>query len=382
MNRFCSSLCLLCGILCFSLPFAGHGAEGEVLNERVNIRTRPSVASEVIQQLHTGDTVLILDRINLNEPRPGEPKEWFRIQIPDETELWISSQYLDDESSTISASRLNVRAGPGQNFSVVGRIGRGTKVEARRASAGWTAIKPLRETVAYVAAEFVRESSTANADAIIEEEDAEPLAEASNPSPETSPPTASQTTESSDQLAASEDPAPGEEQPNAEPPEIIVDPTDAAPAPDALPPPIVATEPDPSPDSLFDALPEATPATEDRSQPVPAPSIETEQEPSTPDVPPLPESVTDELKRIITRDGIVRRSRNLQAPTYHRLDDPRTGTTINYLYTGKLQVDLGTGPKALKPYEGRRIRVVGVEAVDARWPRIPVIEVEQLRILE
>lgn len=97
---------------------------------------------------------------------------------------------------------------------------------------------------------------------------------------------------------------------------------------------------------------------------------------------PLPEATMEELRRVITRDGIVRRARNIQAPTYHRLDDPRTGTTINYLYTGKLQVDLGTGPKALKPYEGRKIRVIGPESVDARWPRIPVIEVEQLRILE
>lgn len=360
MKRFGLIFVCLAWWLSTTLQFTAIGSEGVVLNERVNVRTRPSIASEVIQQLNTGTKVTILDKINLNDPQPGEPREWFRIQIPDATELWISTEYIDEATKAVKASRLNVRAGPGQNFSVVGRIERGTVVEPIRASAGWTAIKPLPATVAYVAKEFINESSTAIANQLIEPQEAEVTSEI---------------------------------------PSVIVDEKNETSQPaTTLPPPITPVEeaedsppinPVQSPaneESLFDKLGNDPASQNQRATtelPVAFIPIEGEEtDPNTIETPSVSDEIADELKRIITRDGIVKRSRNIQAPTYHRLEDPRTGTTINYLYTGKLQVDLGTGPKALKPYEGRKIRVVGAEAVDARWPRIPVIEVEQLRILE
>ena len=371
MKRFGSIFVTLTWWLSTALHLSTFGSEGVVLNERVNVRTRPSIASEVIQQLDTGATVTILDRVNLNDPQPGEPREWFRIVIPETTELWISSEYIDPTTKAVSASRLNVRAGPGQNFSVVGRIERGVVVEPIRASAGWTAIKPLAATVAYVATEFINESSTANANRIIE------------PEPSTQATTPPQTIASS------------------EIPKVIIDEENEVSnsvRQTTLPPPITPTE-EPQTfeavssssgqESLFDKVgsSSSSPATTTKTESpaiafIPIETTDVKPEPELFESNPVSNEIAEELKRIITRDGIVKRSRNIQAPTYHRLEDPRTGTTINYLYTGKLQVDLGTGPKALKPYEGRKIRVVGAEAVDARWPRIPVIEVEQLRILE
>ena len=383
MKRHGSILVTLLWWLSSTLPFAAIGSEGVVLNERVNVRTRPSIASEVIQQLNTGTSVTILDRINLNDPQPGEPRDWFRIAIPESTELWISSQYIDTVSNAVSASRLNVRAGPGQNFTVVGRIERGTVIEPIRVSAGWTAIKPLEATVAYVAQEFIRESSTANANKIIEPAPA-PISEpaTSNSIPEViideeNEPVRSVTSK------AQTPPSPPERapiQPTFVPPSTNITTTTT----------ITAQE-----ESLFDTIGRSNTATRNNAARntvssgavfVPIESSQTKTTvPTTPTLETInviSEPMAAELKRVITRDGIVKRARNIQAPTYHRLDDPRTGTTINYLYTGKLQVNLGTGPKALKPYEGRKIRVVGAEAVDARWPSIPVIEVEQLRILE
>jgi len=45
---------------------------------------------------------------------------------------------------------------------------------------------------------------------------------------------------------------------------------------------------------------------------------------------------------------------------------------------------LNTAPSRtdLKPYEGYRIRVTGQESVDLRWPKIPVIEIEELKIAD
>ena len=347
MKRIFWILALLAGGVFATRPFEAKGAEGVVLNERVNVRARPSLASEVICQLNTGSRVQVLG--HLRSENPGEPKEWYRIQAPAQSTLWVSSQYIDPNTQAVTASRLNVRVGRGTNFSVVGRIERNTIVTPIRSLAGWTAIQPLPGTEAYLAAEFV--------DLIPEKETESSVSE--NPSGQ-APPIVS----------------------DEEIPEIIIDePKETEPGPQAengtktppalgdstLPPPIYTEEPFPKDSESSASDSDSTTADQD---PAEEPGLS------------LSEEAAAHLKRIITRDGIVRRSRNIQAPAYHRLEDVRTGTTINYLHTGELEVYLGDGPNALKSYEGRKIRVIGVEAIDARWPAIPVIEIEKLRVLE
>ncbi len=306
-----------------------RGTEGVVLNERVNVRARPSLASEVICQLNTGSRVQILRHIRSENPQPGEPKEWYQIQVPAQATLWVSSQYIDPDTQAVTASRLNVRVGRGTNSSVVGLLERNTIVKPIRSLAGWMAIQPLPGATAYLAAEFV--------DLVPEEIES----------------------------SASENPSVPPIVSEEEIPEIIIDDpkeTSQTSQTSTLPPPIYTEEPFP----------------EDSESPAPNSGSATAQSPAEKPGS-LSKEAADRLKRIITRDGIVRRARSIQAPAYHRLEDPRTGTTINYLHTGKLKVDLGDG---LKSCEGRKIRVIGEEAVDARWPGIPVIEIEKLRVLE
>lgn len=345
MKRILWIWVLLAGGVLATRPVEAKGDEGVVLNERVNVRARPSLASEVICQLNTGSRVEVLGRLRSENPQPGEPKEWYRIQAPAQATLWVSSQYIDPETKAVTASRLNVRVGRGTNFSIVGRIERNTIVKPIRSLAGWTAIQPLPGTAAYLAAEFV--------DLIPERETESSVPE--SPSVQ-APPIVS----------------------DEEIPEIIIDePEETEPGPQAesgiktpaedqtLPPPIYTEEP----------LDSESPAPDSESATAAKVSAE---EPGLS----LSEEASARLKRIITRDGIVRRVRSIQAPAHYRLEDPRTGTTINYLHTGELKVYLGDGREALEPYEGFKIRVKGVEAVDARWPGIPVIEIEELRVLE
>jgi hypothetical protein len=79
-------------------------------------------------------------------------------------------------------------------------------------------------------------------------------------------------------------------------------------------------------------------------------------------------------KRTVRREGIVRSTISIQAPTYYELLSPQNRRTINFLHTEKLSLNL-------KDYLGRLIIVTGEEAIDPRWPRIPVIEVETLELL-
>lgn len=87
-----------------------------------------------------------------------------------------------------------------------------------------------------------------------------------------------------------------------------------------------------------------------------------------------PKADNDSERRIVRREGLVRSTISIQAPTYYELLSPATRKTVNYLHTERLGLDL-------KSYRGQRIVVTGEEAIDPRWPRTPVIEVETLELL-
>ncbi|MBI3191723.1 MAG: hypothetical protein HYZ36_03580, partial [Pedosphaera parvula] len=76
-------------------------------------------------------------------------------------------------------------------------------------------------------------------------------------------------------------------------------------------------------------------------------------------------------RRIVYREGMVKRAWSIQAPTGFVLADAQTGKTINYLYTE----DSGL---QLKYYLGQKILISGEEKLDPRWPATPLITVKTL----
>jgi uncharacterized protein YgiM (DUF1202 family) len=131
----------------------------------------------------------------------------------------------------------------------------------------------------------------------------------------------------------------------------------AAPTAPEPAPEVVAVPPDVSPE---------TPAPAEPTAPAPAPAEVAEP------VSPPPPVVEEPLpKRIVTREGIVRRSYNVQTPSYFELESPDTGKIINYLYSSEPTF-------TLKPLIGQRVVVTGEESIDKRWPNTPVIEIETL----
>jgi len=80
-------------------------------------------------------------------------------------------------------------------------------------------------------------------------------------------------------------------------------------------------------------------------------------------------------KRIVQREGIVRPTWSIQAPTPFALVSLDTGETINYLYTTSTNLNL-------KRYKGLRIIVTGEEGLDARWRNTPVITIQRIHVVE
>ncbi len=264
-----------------------------VKQEAVNVRGQASFIGEVITKLHKGESVTLLEEITLAKTSKGEPEKWFRISMPTNTPVWVNSHYIDPTNKTVVPKKLKVRAGPGENFSVVGDLEKGATVKEIRTVNDWIEIESPANTYAFVAADLIDRAASV----------APVVPAAPEPAPE----------------VVAVPPAP------ATP--AVAEPVAATPAPEPIAPPVV----------------------------VPAPPVEE----------PLP-------KRIVTHEGIVRRSLNVQTPSYYELESPETGKIINYLYSPKPGF-------TLKTLIGKRVLVTGEELIDKRWRNTPVIEIESLQ---
>jgi hypothetical protein len=100
----------------------------------------------------------------------------------------------------------------------------------------------------------------------------------------------------------------------------------------------------------------------------PPPPIETVATPA-----PVTPPVVDEppIKRIVTREGIVKGSASIQSPTYFVLRSLDNNKTINYLHSPTTNV-------AMKPFQFQRVIVTGEEILDERWPNTPVINIDSI----
>jgi SH3-like domain-containing protein len=140
----------------------------------------------------------------------------------------------------------------------------------------------------------------------------------------------------------------------------------APPAPAPAPP-----EPAPTPATVAVAPTVAPPPTE-----TPAVSPTTETPALTPAITPAPpEPVVQEPPppRIVDREGIVRGTTSIQAPSRFVLVSPENGRDIDYLYTTSKELDL-------RRYKGLRIIVTGEESLDERWGNIPVITIQRILV--
>jgi len=279
-----------------------------VVAKDVNVRGQAAINSEVVAKLKKGEKVTVIEQV-VKKPKPDEPAKWAKIAMPAGTPVWVNASFLD-ENRAVKPKKLNLRSGPGENYSIVGRLDKGAIVKEIETKGDWTKVEAPEGTYAFVAAH------------LLASEPAAPVMAAIPPPPVqtavvTPPPTVVQV----------------EPQPQPAPP--VLEPV----APPAAPPAL-------------------TVAAREPGQPIPQPI--------------LIEDPT--IKRVVTREGIIRRSGSIQAPTYFVLESPINRKTINYIHSASPEI-------ALNKFEGRRILVTGEELLDERWPNTPVLEVETLQAM-
>ena len=137
----------------------------EVAVKNVNVRGQAGLKGEVVAHLVKGDAVTVLGQINLDKHKADEPAQWAKIALSSSTHVWINSKFIDAASKTVSAKKLNMRGGPGENYSVLGVLERGTAVNEITTKGDWMQIDPPGNSYAFVAAMFLKQEAPAPAPA-------------------------------------------------------------------------------------------------------------------------------------------------------------------------------------------------------------------------
>jgi hypothetical protein len=78
-------------------------------------------------------------------------------------------------------------------------------------------------------------------------------------------------------------------------------------------------------------------------------------------------------KRIVIREGVVKRTVSIQAPSYFELESKQTGRIIVYLHPKNPDLKI-------KPFLDHRVFVTGEEYLDERWPRTPILDVHTIEL--
>ena len=132
----------------------------EVAVKNLNVRGQAGLKGEFLTHLTNGDPVTVLGEITLAKHKADEPAQWAQITLPESVHVWVSSLFIDATNKTVLAKKLNLRAGPGENYSVLGVIERGTAISEIVTKDGWTQIEPPTNAYAFVAAMYLKQESS------------------------------------------------------------------------------------------------------------------------------------------------------------------------------------------------------------------------------
>lgn len=353
---------------------------GLVLGDNVNVRGQSTIYSEVVTQLQEGEKVIVFETLQHEQPEEGNPAQWYRIAMPANTPVWVHADYISP-AQTVTANLLNIRSGPGTEYSVMGQLNQGARVNQIRTVGDWMEIEPPKGVYAFVAASLVKltgeeipDQPVATETASTQESAKATEEDASKETAQTSESTDGQTETQPDQTASTTKPKASPEKDTATASEELrtAEPLSATNELTAL------KEGSESGSSETNATEEAG-STAQFALP-PAVTRSTGELASTrAGFEPIPSASRDSSssaprRRVVSREGMVEKTVSIQAPTYYRLVVPGTDKTIEFIFTEEKRLNLGD-------YIARRVIVTGPEYLDERWPKIPVLKVDTLELL-
>src|ERR1051326_1104248 len=126
-----------------------------VTQKNVNVRAQAAINSEVIARLKQGDHVNALEEVTLKKPKTDEPAKWAKVALPTNATTWATATFVNAADKTVVPKRLKVRSGPGENYSVLAIINKGTVLKEIESKGDWMKIEPPSEASGFIAAHLL-----------------------------------------------------------------------------------------------------------------------------------------------------------------------------------------------------------------------------------
>ena len=80
---------------------------------------------------------------------------------PGQSHAWVNTSFIDPSNQTVKPSKLNLRSGPGENYSVIGQLKKGDTVKPITTKGDWTEIEPPAGAYAFMAAQYLKQEPAA-----------------------------------------------------------------------------------------------------------------------------------------------------------------------------------------------------------------------------
>lgn len=145
------------GTLALSLGQSSVGAQekGTVTASALNVRSGPGTNTSIKGCLYKGDTVAVLEKGN----------GWLKVQLSNKTTGWVSDKYIKIGITSVNTkikckANLNVRSGPGINYSVKTSLSPGQVVVLLSQSNGWYKVKLSNGTTGWASSSYVEKTDT------------------------------------------------------------------------------------------------------------------------------------------------------------------------------------------------------------------------------
>ncbi len=126
-----------------SFPFLA-----EVTADGVNVRAGQNANFERLCRLKKFDEVVVV----------GRDYNWYKIQLPPETEVSISGKYvrlLNYRQGELTVDHVNVRARSDVNATILGQLDKGVRLRIREKREGWYKIEPPANVYGWVSDQFL-----------------------------------------------------------------------------------------------------------------------------------------------------------------------------------------------------------------------------------
>jgi len=318
-----------------------------ITTANANLRAKPSLNSEILISLKKGQQIHQIGTAHDPKAPADEPKEWVEVTAPIGTKVWIFAALVDPASKTVRSAKVNLRAGPGRNYSEVGYLLQGAAIQELRSADGWIQIAaPEGSVTGYIARDLVNAAPD-----LVVEKSSSPV---TGPTPRQTVPLPMESAKPRLEAGRSL-PAEGS---------VVRRLPDPAPVPDRVEERAILSTVETIPPTPPEAVPEVLAA---------ALPVETAQAPvqtsSEIMASAQPEIIHTDKPRQVIREGVVGVAMSPQAPSDYQLNNFRKGEgMIGFLATDNPEIKLSS-------WRWRRVLITGEEYLDVRWPKSPLIKV-------